>query len=111
MDPDIALTDGRQVRVAIDAKYKLENKQADVYQALAYAKTLGLQQVALVYPEDGEVTPARHRIRNDETEVVVTTIPVGHGGAGFRDLDARARHGATALITSLARIGTTQAIA
>jgi 5-methylcytosine-specific restriction enzyme subunit McrC len=98
IEPDIVLTDGHGIRVAMDAKYKRHDPQADVYQALAYAKGLGLQRVTLVYPADGEVTPSTHRIRSDDTVVLVRTVPVGHGGRGFVDLERRARAAATELV-------------
>ncbi len=101
MKPDIVLTDGKTVRVAIDAKYKRIDGEADVYQALAYAKALNLKRVALVYPADGEVVPSTHRIRNDQVSVLVRTIPVGADGAGFVDLDLRAATAARDLIEEL----------
>jgi 5-methylcytosine-specific restriction endonuclease McrBC regulatory subunit McrC len=101
IEPDVVLSDGRQVRVAIDAKYKRESPQADVYQALAYAKGLGLMRVALIYPEDGEVTPERHEIRHDDVEVLVRVIPVSHHGKGFVALERRARMAASSLLAEL----------
>jgi 5-methylcytosine-specific restriction enzyme subunit McrC len=101
IDPDIVLSDGKRVRAAIDAKYKRESQQADVYQALAYAKGLGLSRVALVYPSDGDVAPESHRIRHDETEVLVRTLPVSHGGRGFPVLEKRAASAAAAILGEL----------
>jgi McrBC 5-methylcytosine restriction system component len=101
VDPDIVLTDGKSIRAAIDAKYKREDPEADVYQALAYAKALNLPRVALVYPGDGEVTPTTHRIRHDDTTILVRTIPVGHGGAGFVNLERRAERVMSDLIAEL----------
>ncbi|CAN5798651.1 hypothetical protein BH23CHL8_BH23CHL8_30010 [soil metagenome] len=103
IDPDIVLTDGVRIRAAFDAKYKRHDPGTDVYQALAYAKGLGLSRVTLIYPADGEVTPTVHRIRNDDVEVLVRTIPVGHGGLGFAMLERRARAGATSLIREAVR--------
>jgi hypothetical protein len=101
IQPDIVLTDGRSVRAVIDAKYKPLAGGADVYQALASAKGLGLSAVALVYPEGGDVAPTTHRIRNDKTTILVRTIPVGHGGAGFVNLERRAERAMSDLIAEL----------
>jgi len=99
--PDILLADGQGIRAAIDAKYKVTDPEADIYQALAYAKGLGLDRVALVYPADGEVAPIDHRIRHDDVQVLVRTVPVGHGVAGFVDLERRAEASMSALIREL----------
>jgi 5-methylcytosine-specific restriction enzyme subunit McrC len=99
--PDIVLGDGQAIRVAIDAKYKRVDPEADVYQALAYAKALNLRRVALVYPEDGEVVPATHRIRNDDVSVLVRTVPVGTDATGFVGLDLRAAQAAGDLLREL----------
>lgn len=99
--PDIVLGDGKTIRAAIDAKYKRVDPEADVYQALAYAKALNLQRVALVYPAYGEVVPTTHRIRNDDVSVLVRIVPVGAGRAGFVDLDRRAATAALDLIREL----------
>ncbi len=101
VDPDIVLTDGHRVRAVIDAKYKLIDANADVYQALAYAKALDVDRVALVYPADGEVAAHSYSVLNDDTVVLVRTVPVGHGGAGFVDLESRARIAATSLVREL----------
>jgi 5-methylcytosine-specific restriction enzyme subunit McrC len=99
--PDIVLGDGRTATVAIDAKYKRLDPESDVYQALAYAKALNLQRVALVYPEDGEVVPTIHRIRNDDISILVRTVPVGTDAAGFAGLDQRAGRAASDLLREL----------
>jgi 5-methylcytosine-specific restriction enzyme subunit McrC len=101
LKPDIMLGDGRAIRVAIDAKYKRVDPESDVYQALAYAKALNLRRVALVYPADGEVVPTTHRIRNDDVEVLVRTVPVGTDAAGFAGLDLRAAQAARELLREL----------
>jgi 5-methylcytosine-specific restriction enzyme subunit McrC len=90
IDPDIVLTEGGRPVAAIDAKYKRHDAQADVYQALAYAKGLGLRQVCLLYPGDGEVQPADHDVRHDGTRVLVRTVPIGHHGRGFGHLETAA---------------------
>ena len=90
MNPDLVFRDRiGEVRAVIDAKYKRSDAQADCYQALAYAKGLSVKRVALIYPEDGEVLPATHYIVNDNIEILVRTLPVGHGGAGFTKLESR----------------------
>lgn len=99
--PDIVLTDGKTIRVAIDAKYKRHDPEADVYQALAYAKALGLRKVALVYPGDGEVPRATHRINHDEISVLVRTVPVGHLGHGFVGLEREAKRQMSLLLSEL----------
>lgn len=106
IDPDVVLVDGQgAIRIAIDAKYKRHDPTSDVYQALAYAKGLGLRVVALVYPEDGEVAPMVHEIRNDQTVVLVRTIPVGRGAAAFRDLDRRTEDAARLIVGELLEVG------
>lgn len=100
--PDILLSDGESIRVAIDAKYKRINPEGDVYQALAYAKALKLDRVALVYPSDGEVAGATHEIRNDSVTVMVRTMPVSTDAAGLAGLDRRASEAAADLLRELA---------
>jgi 5-methylcytosine-specific restriction endonuclease McrBC regulatory subunit McrC len=97
--PDIVLADDAgRVRAAFDAKYKLVDADADVYQALAYAKALNLERVLLVYPADGEATGTNIRVRNDAVEVLIRTVPVGKGDSDFADLDRRAASVARRLI-------------
>jgi len=43
----------------------------------------GFSGVTLVDPPDGEVSPSLHRIPDDEREVLVRRVPVGHRGLGF----------------------------
>jgi 5-methylcytosine-specific restriction enzyme subunit McrC len=99
--PDVTLVDalGRPVAV-FDAKYKLQSPEADIYQAFAYAKVLGLPEATLVYPEDGEVSPSVHTIRRDGTVVRVATLPVGAGAEGYGLLEQRTRAAAVALLTA-----------
>lgn len=103
IEPDVVLTDGRRVRAAIDAKYKRESQQADVYQALAYAKGLGLSRVCLVYPAGGDVLAEHHEIRNDNVVVDVRVLPVSHSGEGFDALEAQARSAASEVVDDLLR--------
>lgn len=98
--PDIILSRAKTPALAIDAKYKRESPEGDVYQALAYAKALDLPRVSLVYPDDGEVKPTTLRIRHDAVEVLIRTIPVG-ASRGFADLDERASQAARHLIEEL----------
>ena len=64
---------------------RLEIDDADLGALILESRLL---RVALVYP--AEVAPATHRIRNDDVSVLVRTVPVGEGPAGFADLDRRA---------------------
>lgn len=57
-----------------------------------------LQRVLLVYPEDGEVRPIQIRVRHDDIEVLVRTVPVGRHDDSFGDLDIRANQAARTLI-------------
>lgn len=53
--PDITVFHNNQVRLAIDVKYKQANPtMADLYQLNAYADTLNLDDVTLVYGEKTE---------------------------------------------------------
>ena len=101
IEPDIVLTEGQRPVAVMDAKYKRLDAQADVYQALAYAKGLGVSRVALLYPADGEVVPADYVVRNDGTQVLVRTIPVGHHGLGFVELERRANDAISAVLREL----------
>ena len=101
--PDITLVDGLGEPAAVfDAKYKLQSRESDVYQALAYAKVLGLPEATLVYPEDGEVVPRIHTIRRDGTIVRVATLPAGLGASGYGGLEARTQTAASALLDGAA---------
>lgn len=95
------ITDGRRPVAAIDAKYKRLDGQADLYQALAYAKGLGLTRSALIYPADGEVSPATHAVRNDGAQILVRTVPVRHHGLGFVELERRASEAIRQLLAEL----------
>jgi 5-methylcytosine-specific restriction enzyme subunit McrC len=70
--PDITWWSGSTCRAAIDAKYKsiattaLPN--ADVYQVFAYAVSLGLAEVHLVYAAGNE-RPATHIVRHAGTAI------------------------------------------
>lgn len=96
LDPDIVV--GRTATAVLDAKYKRETRQADVYQALAYAKSLGLPMCTLVYPEDGEVSPEEFHIQNDEIRVLIRTLPIGRGKGHYAILQQRTRQAAFAIL-------------
>lgn len=50
--PDLVLTDGGAVVAVMDTKYKVgAPKSQDLYQALSYAVTLGLNEATLIYPQ------------------------------------------------------------
>lgn len=100
VEPDIVVGE-RQPLAVLDAKYKRHEVRADVYQALAYAKAYALRRVCLVYPEDGEVAPATHHIRNDDVTILVRTLPVGHHDLGFETLEARAAARMTGVLAEL----------
>ena len=102
VEPDVVIGGrGRQPVALIDAKYKRSEVRADIYQALAYAKAYGLSRVALVYPADGEVTPATHRIWNDSIEVLVRTLPVGNLEHDVRRLERDAANAMTEILGEL----------
>ena len=71
--PDILWRVGGLPGAVIDAKYKAEKPSgypnADLYQLLAYCTVLGLRSGHLVYAAGNE-EPARHVIRQSETEIV-----------------------------------------
>lgn len=99
--PDIVVADAHSVRAVIDAKYKPEIAEADVYQALAYATALRQRSVALVYPADA-IEPRSIVIRNSDVAVLVRTIPVVRDQGTFSDLDRRARAAALEIVMELA---------
>jgi 5-methylcytosine-specific restriction enzyme subunit McrC len=77
MKPDVVwIRNGRPVAVA-DLKYKsIDNKtlpNADVYQALAYATALGLDQAHLIYAKGNEI-PVQHDILHNNITIVVHAI-------------------------------------
>jgi 5-methylcytosine-specific restriction enzyme subunit McrC len=76
--PDlVCVADGRPV-AAIDTKYKLLRgapKSADAYQALAYARSLGLRSVMLFYPNVRE--RSSYTSVDGENEIVVDGIDLG----------------------------------
>lgn len=84
MRPDIVISrHGRVVAVA-DTKYKVwgandgSPPNADVYQALAYAVTAGVQEVHLLYVS-GDVEPRRYEIAATGTTVVAHAVDIGGG--------------------------------
>lgn len=82
MRPDIVISrQGRVVAVA-DTKYKVWGESdgsppnADLYQALAYAVTVGVREVHLLYVS-GDVEPRRYEIAETGTTVVAHAVDVG----------------------------------
>jgi 5-methylcytosine-specific restriction enzyme subunit McrC len=82
--PDIVLYHKDMPVLALDAKYKLQEHNADIYQALAYCHALGIGQAILAYPASEGITPLRHRIRPD-ADVEVDLLPLDLSG-GLADL-------------------------
>jgi 5-methylcytosine-specific restriction endonuclease McrBC regulatory subunit McrC len=70
--PDVVVYRGETPVLALDAKYKLDDPNADVYQALAYCHALKVPRAILAYPASEGIAAMRHRIRPDgKTEVVL----------------------------------------
>jgi len=63
--PDVVIYDRLDPMLAIDAKYKTNDPNADIYQALAYCHALKIPKTILVYPESQGVTKKRFRIQPD----------------------------------------------
>ena len=106
--PDILLASAKaRFAAVLDAKYKRESAREDLYQALAYATVCGVRSVTLVYPNDGEVQPASHRIVGAEAvNVLVRTIPVARGDdESFAHLGDRAAGVARDLVVEAATTG------
>jgi len=73
--PDVVIDLDGAPCLVLDAKYKLDDPNTDVYQALAYCHALGLPKALLVYPASEEVTPRRYRIKPDQNiEIVLLTL-------------------------------------
>ena len=78
--PDVVFYRGAEACLALDAKYKRGEQNADVYQALAYGHALDMKRVVLVYPKTETVGHARHRIRPiGDIEVVVIPLDLTGG--------------------------------
>lgn len=82
--PDVVLYCGDVPSLAVDAKYKCDDHNADVYQALAYCHALGVPRAVLVYPTNEGFAALRHHIRPDAS-MEVTLLPLDLSG-GVVDL-------------------------
>lgn len=80
--PDIVLRRGLLPILVLDCKYKCDDPNTDVYQALAYCHAVGLPRAVLVYPAGAEFVARRHRIRpGSDIEVVLLTLDLSDGVA------------------------------
>lgn len=79
IQPDIVLSWGRRPILVADTKYKRTDDEqvpnADIYQALAYARALGVKTAYLLYPA-WEHEPRRLTVRDSANEVVIDTVPL-----------------------------------
>ena len=77
MKPDLVWYQGGRPAAVVDAKYKAEHSSgfpnADLYQLLAYATTMGLQHAHLVYARGNEAEGV-HTIRNTGITVHTHTL-------------------------------------
>lgn len=75
--PDIVIKRAGRAVLAADTKYKRTNGESfsnvDVYQALAYARALGVRTAYLLYPA-WEARPRRMTIRDEANEVVIDSV-------------------------------------
>lgn len=88
--PDVVCSAGRRPIAVIDTKYKMFGStpsSADAYQALAYARILGLRRVTLLYPNIRE--QSRFVSADGENELLVDGIDLsGDWGRIEADLGA-----------------------
>jgi 5-methylcytosine-specific restriction enzyme subunit McrC len=83
--PDVILTHQDVPLLVVDAKYKLEAAQGDIYQMLAYCHALGLQEAVLVHPAHEEAPGGVMAIRGPgDVQVRYLTLDLRGGPA---DLD------------------------
>jgi 5-methylcytosine-specific restriction enzyme subunit McrC len=68
MRPDLVWQVAGQPAAVLDAKYKQDRPNADLYQMLAYCTTLGLDRGHLVYAK-GSAEPARHVVQRGGTRI------------------------------------------
>ncbi|MBX3062790.1 MAG: hypothetical protein KF726_07435 [Anaerolineae bacterium] len=66
--PDAILTTSSGQRLPVDAKYKTESVNNDIYQALAYCRALNCAQAWLIYPRSDPHDPAHTRYRLPQTD-------------------------------------------
>jgi 5-methylcytosine-specific restriction endonuclease McrBC regulatory subunit McrC len=82
--PDVVLYQKDVPALALDAKYKLQEHNADIYQALAYCHALRIRRAVLAYPASQDIASLRHRIRPD-ANIEVVLLPLDLSG-GMIDL-------------------------
>jgi 5-methylcytosine-specific restriction endonuclease McrBC regulatory subunit McrC len=73
--PDVVVYRGETPVLALDAKYKLDDPNADIYQALAYCHALKVPRAILAYPASEAIAAMRYLIQPDgKTEVVLLPL-------------------------------------
>jgi len=78
--PDAVLYQGERRCLAIDAKYKLDPSQADLYQMVAYCHALGIQRAVLVYPASEQPPKGRVLVRGPgDLEVIYLGLSLEGG--------------------------------
>jgi 5-methylcytosine-specific restriction enzyme subunit McrC len=107
LQPDLLVTDGKATALILDTKWKClksddeDSKngvpQADMYQMYAYANRYNCNEVILLYPDTGDVTPKSYRLLGDEGKRIRVKVI-----ALSRDLSSQA--GRIAFKTDLIRI-------
>lgn len=78
--PDVTLLRGRSPVFAVDAKYKLDPDQKDIYQILAYCHALGIGEAALAYPMSENMPQGKLFIR-EPGNVGISYVPIDLSGA------------------------------
>jgi 5-methylcytosine-specific restriction enzyme subunit McrC len=87
--PDVVVYRGDLPCLALDAKYKRDDPNIDVYQVLAYCHALGIPRAVLAYPASERIVAMRHRIR-PAGGVEVALLPLDLSG-GVTDLRRQTR--------------------
>lgn len=83
--PDVVVYRGDAPALVLDAKYKRDDPNADIYQALAYCHALGLPWAVLAYPASEGIAATRHRIQPDAgIEVVLLPLDLSGDVADLR---------------------------
>jgi 5-methylcytosine-specific restriction enzyme subunit McrC len=77
--PDVVAYQENLPCLALDAKYKRDDPNTDVYQVLAYCHALGIPRAILAYPASEGVAAVRHRIR-PTGGVEVVSLPLDLSG-------------------------------
>lgn len=80
--PDVVIYRADQPLLALDAKYKRDAPNTDIYQALSYCHAFGLSRAILVYPGDAHILLKRYQIRptQDGTPVEILLLPLDLSG-------------------------------